>query len=287
MMKGIILAGGTGSRLAPMTKAVSKQLLPIYDKPMIYYPLSVLMLADIREVLIVTAQGQRQVFEHLLGTGSQFGLNIQFVEQCEPRGVAEAFLLGEEFLNGSNVCLVLGDNIFYGANFGPMLRKAKMNELGATIFTYLVNNPGDFGVIEFNEFDEPVAVLEKPTKTNSNHAITGLYFCDASVVDVAKTIKPSPRGELEITDVLKVYLESKHLIVETLGRGFAWLDTGTPEGLAKGSSFVEVVEQRQGFKVACLEEIAYKKGWITEDALIRLISNNEKSQYFQYIKTII
>lgn len=283
--KGIILAGGTGSRLYPITKAVSKQILPVYDKPMIYYPLSVLMLACIREVLIITTSRDITVFEELLGDGSQLGMHIEYKVQERPRGIAEAFLVGEEFIGEDNVALVLGDNIFYGQNFSSVLKKVNAQE-GATIFGYYVKNPRDYGVVEFDEENNVISIEEKPKNPKSNYAVPGLYFYDNGVVDIAKSITPSSRGELEITSINNRYLEAGNLKVELLGRGFAWLDTGTPDGLMDAANFVAAFQNRQGLQVSCIEEIAYKRGFIDKEQLQKLGKALRKTPYGQYILSL-
>ncbi|HET7658039.1 MAG TPA: glucose-1-phosphate thymidylyltransferase RfbA, partial [Bacillales bacterium] len=270
-MKGIILAGGSGTRLTPLTKCMSKQLLPVYDKPMIYYPMSVLMLSGIREILIISTPKDTPRFKELIGDGEQFGLSVSYEVQHYPGGLAEAFLLGERFIENDRVALILGDNIFYGQGFTPLLQKAAKRQMGATLFGYRVGHPERFGVIEFDENQRVKSLEEKPKTPKSDFAATGLYFYDHKVVELAKTLKPSERGELEITDINKIYLEHGELHVELLGRGFAWLDTGTPESLFAASQFIEMVEKRQGFKVACLEEIAFYMDYITRDDLLRLI----------------
>ncbi|OGW24259.1 MAG: glucose-1-phosphate thymidylyltransferase [Nitrospirae bacterium GWB2_47_37] len=285
-MKGIILAGGSGTRLYPLTEAVSKQLLPVYDKPMIYYSLSVLMLADIREILIITTPDDRAKFEKLLGNGRHLGLKISYAVQEEPRGIAHAFIVGEDFIGKSSVALILGDNIFYGQDFTPTLKKVTKRNKGATIFAYYVNDPKMFGVVEFDKKFKAISVEEKPQKPKSNYAITGLYFYDNNVIDIAKTIKPSSRGELEITDINKIYLKNSALNVELLGRGFAWLDTGTHETLLDASHFVATIERRQGLKVACIEEIAYRKGYINRSQLIKLAEHLNKTKYGHYLLKI-
>jgi glucose-1-phosphate thymidylyltransferase len=286
-MKGIILAGGSGTRLYPLTKAISKQILPIYDKPMIYYPLSVLMLANIREILIISTPQDLPLFETLLGDGSQIGLNLQYKVQPSPDGLAQAFLIGETFLNGDSACLVLGDNIFYGYGFSGLLEQANKIQEGATVFGYYVNDPQRYGVVEFDDEDKVISIEEKPTHPKSNYAITGLYFYDNTVVEKAKKVKPSPRGELEITDLNRLYLEEKTLTVTLLGRGMAWLDTGTHQSMLQASNFVESIEERQGLKVACLEEIAFKKGYISKDQLTELAKPLLKNQYGQYLMKIM
>lgn len=286
-MKGIILAGGSGTRLYPITRGTSKQLLPIYDKPMIYYPLSVLMLAGIRDVLIITTPEDQAAFQRLLGDGSDFGIHLQYAIQTSPDGLAQAFLIGEDFIGSDSVCLVLGDNIFYGQGFGPMLRQAAQRSQGATVFGYQVKDPERFGVVAFDGYDKATSIEEKPLQPKSNYAVTGLYFYDNDVVRIAKQIQPSPRGELEITSINQAYLERGDLNVQLLGRGFAWLDTGTFESLQQAGQFVETVEARQGLKVACLEEIAHNHGWLSTDDLRRIGQGLSKNSYGQYLLGLI
>ena len=289
-MKGIVLAGGSGTRLFPITKGVSKQLLPIYDKPMVYYPISALMLAGIRDILIISTPQDLPGFERLLGDGSDYGVRFQYAEQPSPDGLAQAFIIGDNFIGKDSACLVLGDNIFYGQGFRPMLEKAVKEaeeHQKATVFGYYVNDPERYGVAEFNKEGNVLSIEEKPTNPKSNYAVVGLYFYPNSVVSIAKNIKPSDRGELEITTVNQEYLKKKALKIKQLGRGFAWLDTGTHESLSEASTFVEVIEKRQGLKIACLEEIAYKKGWINSEDIIRLADPMKKNQYGQYLLNLI
>lgn len=287
-MKGIILAGGSGTRLYPITIETSKQLLPIYDKPMIYYPLSVLMLAGIKDILIISTPQDTPRFEHLLGDGSKFGINLSYAVQPEPKGLAQAFTIGEDFIGEDNVCMILGDNIFYGNGLQEKLYNARKNvENGmATIFGYYVNDPERFGVVEFDENGKAISIEEKPEKPKSNYAATGLYFYDNSVVDFAKNLKPSARGELEITDINKIYLEREKLSVETLGRGFSWLDTGTFESLNEASNFVKL-NQSNGQMISCLEEIAYRNGWISNEKVIEIGESMKKNAYGQYLLSMV
>jgi len=289
-MKGIVLAGGSGTRLFPITKGVSKQLLPIYDKPMVYYPISALMLAGIRDILIISTPKDLPGFERLLGDGSDYGVRFQYAEQPSPDGLAQAFIIGDNFIGKDSACLVLGDNIFYGQGFRPMLEKAVKEAeeyQKATIFGYYVNDPERYGVAEFDKMGNVLTIEEKPANPKSNYAVVGLYFYPNSVVEIAKKIKPSARGELEITTVNQAYLKQKSLKIKQLGRGFAWLDTGTHESLSEASTFVEVIEKRQGLKIACLEEIAYKRGWINRDEILRLAEPMKKNQYGQYLLNLI
>ncbi len=285
-MKGIILAGGSGTRLYPLTKSISKQIMPIYDKPMIYYPLSVLMLANIREILIISTERDLPVFRELLGDGSDFGVKLEYKVQAKPNGLAEAFLIGEEFVGSDNVALILGDNIFFGSGFSGLLEEAGKITEGAVIFGYPVKDPTSYGVVEFDQNGKAISLEEKPKVPKSNFAIPGLYFYDNTVVEKAKNVKPSSRGELEITTINEMYLNEKNLNVKILGRGIAWLDTGTHEALLEAANFVEAIQKRQGFYIACIEEIAYKKGWIDNKKLDELAETLQKTEYGKYLKEL-
>ncbi|MCA6970372.1 glucose-1-phosphate thymidylyltransferase RfbA [Pectobacterium carotovorum] len=286
-MKGIVLAGGSGTRLYPITRGVSKQLLPIYDKPMVYYPISVLMLAGIREILIITTPEDMPAFQRLLGDGSRFGIELSYAIQPSPDGLAQAFIIGEEFINGERCALVLGDNIYFGQSFGKKLEAVAAKEEGATIFGYQVTDAERFGVVEFDQDFKALSIEEKPVKPKSNWAVTGLYFYDKNIVEMAKQVKPSHRGELEITTLNQMYLEQGNLDVELLGRGFAWLDTGTHDSLIEASQFIHTIEKRQGFKVACLEEIAFRKGWLSKQQVADEAKVMSKTSYGQYLTQLI
>ena len=286
-MKGIILAGGSGSRLYPITKGVSKQLLPIYDKPMIYYPLSVLMLAEIQDILIITTAEDQAGFVRMLGDGTDFGINLTYAIQPSPDGLAQAFIIGEEFIGNDSVCLVLGDNIFWGQGFSPILKNAAQRKSGASVFGYQVKDPERFGVVAFDKNQKAISLEEKPKNPKSNFAVTGLYFYDNDVIEMAKQVKPSERGELEITTLNQMYMERGDLNVELLGRGFAWLDTGTHESLLEAAMFVETIEKRQGYKIACLEEIAWRNGWLSDEQVQKTARLLSKNSYGRYLSELI
>lgn len=286
-MKGIILAGGSGTRLYPITRGISKQLIPVYDKPMIYYPLSTLMLAGIKDILVISTPEYLGLFEELLGDGSDFGITLSYKAQEQPNGLAEAFILGKEFIGGDSVCLILGDNIYYGSGLTSLLKEAVAKPSGATVFGYHVHDPQRFGVVEFDKDMHALSIEEKPDKPKSNYAVTGLYFYDNNVVEIAQNLKPSERGELEITDVNKEYLKRGQLDVKLMGRGYAWLDTGTHESLLEASSFIATIQKRQNLKVSCLEEIAYKNGWISREKLAQLAQPMKKNDYGQYLLRLL
>jgi glucose-1-phosphate thymidylyltransferase len=286
-MKGIVLAGGLGTRLFPLTAAISKQLLPVYDKPMIFYPISVLMLAGIRDILIISTKKDLPLLKELLGDGDRYGINFSYKEQASPDGIAQAFIIGEEFIGSDNVCLILGDNIFFGQGFSEVLKKSASKSKGSTIYTYSVSNPEDFGVIEIDSMNKAISIEEKPIHPKSNYAVTGLYFYDNDVINYAKLVKPSFRGELEITSINQLYLERGDLNIELLGRGFAWLDTGTHASILEASQFVQTIERRQGFKIACLEEIAWRSGWVNDKQIKEFATSQSNNDYGKYISRIL
>ena len=286
-MKGIILAGGSGSRLNPLTKAISKQLIPVYDKPMIYYPLSTLMLAGIRDILIISTPQDLPKFIELFRDGQEIGLNISYQEQPKPEGIAQAFIIGEDFIGGDSVCLILGDNIFYGHSLSLTLQRMASLKIGACVFGYLVSDPQRYGIVEFNQNNEVISIEEKPQHPKSNYAIPGLYFYDNEIVGITKSLKPSARGELEITDVNLKYLKQGNLKVELLGRGYAWLDTGTPDSLMDASNYIATIERRQGLKIGCIEEVAYRMGYIEQDQLKKIINQSPENDYKKYLKVIL
>ena len=286
-MKGIVLAGGSGTRLYPLTSSISKQLLPIYDKPMIYYPISILMLAGIKEILIISTPKDLPLLESLLGDGNNFGINLSYAEQPSPDGLAQAFIIGEDFIGGDNVCLILGDNLFYGQGFSEILQKSASIERGCSLFAYQVANPQDFGVVEFDHNGNVISIIEKPNTPKSNYALTGLYFYDNKVIKYAKLVEPSPRGELEISSINQMYLDQGGLKVELLGRGFSWLDTGTHSSIIEASQFIQILEKRQGFKIACLEEIAWRNKWISNQFLKDYLSDKPLNDYFKYLRDIL
>ena len=286
-MKGIVLAGGSGTRLFPLTRSVSKQLLPIYDKPMIYYPISVLMLSGIKEILLITTPEDKDLYRRLLGDGNNFGISINYAVQESPDGIAQAFIIGERFIGSENICLILGDNIFYGGGFSPILKQVASKKEGATIFGYQVNDPERFGVAEFDSEKRVVGIEEKPANPSSNYAVTGLYFYDNRAVELTKSLEPSERGELEITSLNQLYLDDGKLDIELLGRGFTWLDTGTHESLLEASMFVQTIEKRQGYKIAVLEEIAWRNGWLSSEKLSEIASKHSKTDYGNYLRSIV
>ncbi len=286
-MKGIVLAGGSGTRLYPLTAAISKQLLPVYDKPMIYYPISILMLAGIREILIISTPKDLPLLENLLGDGGNFGVKFSYAEQPTPDGLAQAFIIGEKFIGADNVCLILGDNLFYGQGFSEVLQQSALLKKGCSLYAYKVANPKDFGVVEFDQNGQVISIKEKPEHPKSNFAVTGLYFYDNDVIKFAKLVEPSPRGELEISSINEMYLEQGNLTVQLLGRGFSWLDTGTQSSILEASQFIQTLEKRQGFKIACLEEIAWRNKWISSETLQEYIKNGSQNEYYKYLEEIL